>query len=211
VLRARIGLLAGALLLVVRPAAAQEETAGAYTHDGLYVRMSLGGGALNAKFRGGDKAPDSEAKGAAVMLDIMVGGTVLPGFVIGGGYQAEVAADADFEFGSSYTGSGGVLSRLILGPFVEWFPLPKQGFSVGLFGGYTQLELETPEIFGSGGELKTTGFGANLFAGYAPWIAREWSLGAALRGGLTSTRNTDDSTQKGSAWSFGILFTAIYH
>ena len=197
------------------PEAPVETDPTASTHDGFYLRVSLGGGAMKAKFRGGDSAPDSDASGGAAMLDVLIGGTPAPGLVVGGGYQFEMAQHADYEYGSSSTGSSGNLVRGVVGPFVEWFPDRHGGFSTGLLAGYTLLNLYTPtiRIFGTevGGDLKTAGVSANLWAGYAFWLTRQWSLGLVARGGLAATKNTDDSSQSGTATSWGVLITGVHH
>lgn len=213
----RVGLVAVALI-AFWPGSAQAQTEpdrSAETHDGFYLRLSLGGGALRAKFSGGDEAPDSKADGAAAMLDVLLGGTPAPGLVVGGGYQFEMSQDADYELGSNSTGSGGHLSRGVIGPFVEWFPDRHGGFSAGLLAGYSILNLETLtiRIFGTevGGDIRSLGLGGNVWAGYAHWLARQWSLGLVARAGLSSTKNSEDSSQTGSATSLGLLITAVHH
>jgi hypothetical protein len=197
------------------PEGLAESDPSARTHDGFYLRLSLGGGALHAKFRGGETAPDSKGGGGAVMLDVLIGGTPATGLVVGGGYQFDMAQHADYEFGSNYTGSGGNVIRGVIGPFVEWFPDRHGGFSTGLLAGYTVLALQTPtiRILGTelGGNLNTLGIGGNLWVGYAHWISKQWSLGLVARGGIASTKNTEDSTQTGSATSWGVLITGVYH
>ena len=190
------------------------EDPSARTHDGFYLRLSLGGGALRAKFQGGDTAPEAEADGGAAMLDVLLGGTPAPGLVVGGGYQFEMAQDADYELGTS-TGSSGTLARGVIGPFVEWFPDRHGGFSVGLLAGYSLLQLRTPtiRIFGTefGGDIRSLGVGGNLWVGYVHWLANQWSLGLAARAGLSTTKNTEDSSQGGSVTSWGVLITAVHH
>lgn len=195
------------------PAGPAEADATARTHDGFYLRLALGGGALKAKFSGGEKAPDTEVSGGGAMLDVLLGGTPVPGLVVGGGYQFEMAQDADFDAGSS-TGTGN-LARGTIGPFVEWFPDRNGGFSVGLLAGYTLLVLDTIDIkiFGTeiGNDLNTSGIGGTFWVGYAHWLSSQWSLGLMARGGLASTKNRDDSSQSGTATSMGLLVTGVYH
>jgi hypothetical protein len=175
----------------------------------------LGGGAMKAKFRGGEKAPDADGSGGAAMLDVLIGGTPVPGLVVGGGYQFDMAQHADYNFGSNSTGSGGNVVRGVIGPFVEWFPDRHGGFSTGLLLGYTVLALQTPtiRILGTevGGDINTQGFGGNIWVGYAHWISRQWSLGLEARGGLASTKNRDDSSQTGSGTSWAVLITGLHH
>jgi hypothetical protein len=197
------------------PSAAAEPAPGAHTHDGFYLRLALGGGALHATFTGGSSPGDSKGGGGAAMLDVLIGGTPASGLVVGGGYQFDMAQHADFNFGPNDTGSDGNVIRGVVGPFVEWFPDPHGGFSAGLLGGYTVLALQTPSIriFGTelGGNIDTLGIGGNLWASYALWISSQWSLGLEARGGLAATRSRDDSAMTGSATSWGVLLTGVYH
>lgn len=187
----------------------------ARTHDGFYLRLGLGGGALNAEFEEGDETPRAKAEGGGVFLDVLIGGTPASGLVVGGGYQFEMAQHADYELGSSATGSGGKLARGTIGPFVEWFPDRHGGFSAGLLAGYTVLALQTLtiRIFGTeiGGDITSLGIGGNAWASYAFWISSQWSLGLMARAGLASTRNDEDSSQTGFGTSWGVLFTAVNH
>lgn len=184
----------------------------ARTHDGFYLRLSLGGGALKAKFSGG-AADDTEVSGGGAMIDVLIGGTPVSSLVVGGGYQFEMAQDAEYDSGSS-SGTGN-LARGVLGPFVEWFPDRHGGFSVGLLAGYTFLMLDTVDIriFGTqvDNDIRSYGVGGNLWVGYAHWLSRQWSLGLMARGGLASTKNMEDSSQSGAATSFGVLVTGVHH
>lgn len=206
--------------LAAAPARAQAPLVGdsettARKHDGFYLRLSLGGGAIKAKFSGGDEAPDAEASGSGAMLDVLLGGTPASGLVVGGGYQFDMAQSADYEFGSNSTGSGGTVARGVVGPFVEWFPDPHGGFSTGLLLGYSLLTLRTPQfrIFGVdvGGDITSLGFGGNLWVGYAHWVSSQWALGLEARGGLSTTKNEDDSSQAGNSTSWALLVTGVYH
>ena len=187
----------------------------ARTHDGFYLRLSLGGGAIKAKFSGGDKAPDAEGSGGGPMLDVLIGGTPAAGLVVGGGYQFDMAQQADYQFGSNSTGSDGNVVRGVIGPFVEWFPDRHGGFSTGLLAGYTMLALQTPtiRILGTqiGGDINTLGIGGNIWVGYAQWLSSQWALGLEARAGFASTKNQDDSSQTGSATSWAVLITGVHH
>jgi hypothetical protein len=189
------------------------EAPGARTHDGFYLRLGLGGGAVKAEFSGGDPGtPDVVGDGAAVLLDILVGGTPAPGFVLGGGYHIAVSADADFEVGTRTSGSGAALGQGIVGPFVNWFPLPNQGLDIGLLLGMAIVSMDTPGlIFTRGVEIDQRGFGASPFLGYSMWISDEWSLGLSLRATWTTSTDTEGSGQDGMARAFGATFTALYH
>jgi hypothetical protein len=207
--------MVAALLLGTSPAAGQTPPAesGERTHDGFYLRLSVGGGYLSSEFSGGEKTPDTHVSGGGAMLDVLLGGTPVPGLVVGGGYQFEMAQNADYDAGKS-TGTGN-LARGVIGPFVEWFPDPNGGFSVGLLGGYTLVALDTLDIrilgVDVGNDIKTTGVSGNLWVGYAHWLSSQWSLGLAARAGLASTKNRDDSSQAGTTQSYGLLLTAVYH
>jgi len=193
----------------VPPAAADPS---ARRHDGFYLRLGLGGGALDAEFSGGQpETPDAKADGGAVLLDILVGGTPVRGLVLGGGYHIAVATEPDFEVGTTYTGKGGAVGQGVVGPFVDFFPDDEGGFDVGMLAGMAIVSMNTPRIFGQGVELDHRGFGASGWAGYTLWLADQWSLGVGARVTWTTTVNTESSDQKGAALSYGAVMTAIYH
>lgn len=181
-------------------------------HDGFYLRLGLGGGALDADFSGGEpKTPDATANGGAVLLDILVGGTPTRGLVVGGGYQIAVAAEAEFEVGTNYTGKGASLGQGVVGPFVDFFPDDEGGFDIGVLGGMAIVNLTTDKLFGLGTELRHRGFGASGFAGYTLWLSDQWSMGLTGRVTWTTTSDTEGSDQTGTALGGGGLITAIYH
>jgi hypothetical protein len=185
---------------------------GVHRHDGFYLRLGLGGGALKADFTGGEpNAPDATAKGGSVLMDILLGGTPARGLVVGGGYHVVGATEPEFEVGANYTGSGGSLFQGVVGPFVDFFPDDEGGFDVGALAGMALVQLSTPKIFGFGEDISHRGFGASAFAGYTLWLASQWSMGLTGRVTWTTTTNTDVSDQTGKALGWGFMLTAIYH
>lgn len=187
---------------------------GTHSHDGFYLRLSIGAGAVKAKFSGSDSTPDARGSGSGAMLDVLIGGTPASGLVVGGGYQFDMAQHADYDFGNA-TGSSANVARGVIGPFVEWYPDREGGFSTGALFGPAVLTVQTPSvrILGTelGGDATGTGIGGNLWVSYTFWIASQWSLGAEARAGFASVKNQDDSSQTGSGTGFALLFTSVYH
>lgn len=204
------GALAQESVAPPKPAAPPAPAAGARTHDGFYLRLGLGGGVLKGEFSGGNQ-PDATADGGAVLLDILIGGTLARGLVLGGGYHIAAASEVDFEVGTTYSGSGGALGQGIVGPFIDFFPWPDQGFDVGLLGGLAIVSMDTPKILGQGVSLDHRGLGVSPFVGYTLWLADEWSMGLTLRATWTSTQDDDGSGQDGVSRTLGATLTAQFH
>jgi len=187
-----------------------------YFHDRFYLRLSLGGGTLGTS---GNLDPDNgttfDTRGGCVAFDLAIGGTPVPGFVIGGDYafqeafrphiklrsgsiSAEQDADVNTVFG-------------VLGPFVDWFPDPSGGFH---FGGTLGLAvLSSADDNGNvSNSVSESGFGYAFRLGYDAWVSRQWALGVLGQfvGGSVST-DSRSPRERDSVASFSVLFTALYH
>lgn len=185
-------------------------------HDRFYLRMSLGGGALATS---GDFSPDNgntfETHGGCVAFDLAIGGTPVPGFVIGGDYAFQEAFRPRLKLSSrSITTEGDSNVNTVfglLGPFVDWFPDPRGGFHFGGTLGFAVLAVanDNGNIDNSASE---NGFGGALRLGYDAWISNDWSLGVLGQfvGGRVSAE-TNSVTERDSVQSFSVLFTALYH
>ena len=104
-------------------------------HDGFYLRGSLGHGLMWAKFSEGLLA-DDRMEGHGGSFDLQMGGTLLPGFVLGGGlfisgmpHEDVRAADEPVD-----EDNPGSLGTIALGPFVDYYPDPESGFHFGIEG-----------------------------------------------------------------------------
>ncbi len=187
-----------------------KEEPGRHLHDGFYLRMALGAGALAATYESSTAAgTDADVGGAGLGLDLWIGGTPWPGLVIGGALTANAVDEPRVEAGGdSRTVANTSLTSSILGLFVDGFPDPEGGLHIGGMLGIATLtyrdDLDEEQRHGGGG--------AALWVGYAGWIGSDWSLGGMLRGTVQATEHEDsDRDEKANARSLSLLVTALYH
>lgn len=189
---------------------------GVHLHDGFYMRISLGANGLRSTVES-DRANDPEKKvsGGGLAFDFLLGGSPMPGLVIGGALLIDTApnptvkADGD-EIDSDFEASYG-----FFGPFIDGYFDPEGGFHVGGAIGFSGTTLDNKDdkddddkTFGGGG--------AAVWIGYDAWVSSQWSLGGMLRlsggsGKRELTRNDVDVEEKATTGTFAILFTALYH
>jgi hypothetical protein len=186
-------------------------------HDGFYLRLSLGAGTLATS---GDLDPDDgstfETRGGCVALDLAIGGTPVPGFVIGGNYAFQESFQPHIKvktssFSVEQNADANTVFSLF-GAFVDWFPDPRGGFHVGGTLGYAVLSTadENGDVESTASE---TGFGGALRVGYDFWVSSQWSLGVLGQfvGGRVRGDSVNSFTERDSVGSFAVLFTALYH
>lgn len=143
--------------------------------------------------------------------ELLIGGTVGSGIVIGGGFVAQDISDPDVSIEPDVGFSGtvdtsGALGILVLGPFVDWFFDEKEGFHAGVVLGLGSIGLRDEN------DDASSGLGGSLFVGYDFWVGKQWSLG--VEGGalyVASEREFGDSKFEDRARGFQLLFTGLYH
>lgn len=141
---------------------------GERTHDGFYLRITIGAGvlSLNLETHGWGSPPrDISSSEAELLSDFMIGGTIVDGLTIGGGFLA--AGDTGFSESN----------RTLLGlfGFVDWFPAPQGGFHVGVGLGRGAVDHHQERTFGG-----TNGSLMRAFTGYDFWFTSQWSAGVLL-------------------------------
>ena len=179
------------------PSATVPATHGARTHDGFYFRVANGFGALDERLSSVDDSSRvaGRNRGIVNLAELAFGGTVAPGWVVGGGiYAADLLA-------STFRGQGnptpseldpGLRNLGLLAPFVDVYLNPRGGFHVqGALG----LATLTPRVFGHAAteqsEYLALGVGLMLGAGYEVWVSDEWSLGVLSRTTLSVLEGSD--------------------
>lgn len=183
-------------------------------HDGFYLRMGIGYGSGSVKSTGKLGESDVTAKytGSGASYELMLGGTLGSGFVLGGGFVGQDISDPKLSVEISGGGSGsGVISNqslgvVVLGPMIDWFPDPHGGGHIGAMLGIGSIGLRGDD------DKASSGTGGSLWGGYDFWVGQQWSLGPELRFvRVSSKRDVLGKRWEDSATSVELLFTALYH
>jgi hypothetical protein len=178
-----------------------------HVHEGFYLRVNLGVGALGNSYDLGQVS--AESHGGTLALDVLVGGTPAKGLAIGGALLNEAGVSHGVEQDGRSLSDTNVRFSL-LGAFVDGFFDPKGGFHLGGAVGLAALgvgDLKTE------GEAETlTGVGGAAWAGYDAWVADEWAVGGLIRagGGITQKKN-DAGDITASTFSLGLMLTVLNH
>jgi hypothetical protein len=229
--------LASFAVLTLASSARAEEPAPApeIVHDGLYVSFAFGptyvdsaitttGSTLKDVSHGStDTTQSTTISGMALAGQLLVGGTVSPGLVVGGGSMGNVIVSPKRSWaGDSRTVHA--YSLAIVGPFVDYALDPRGGLHFQALLGLAD-EVENTE--GSTGHaLLGAGFG--LGVGYDAYVADHWALGVVIRTQLahvsksneagtvsSSPGNPDligtDVAESQTIWTGGMLFAVTYH
>jgi hypothetical protein len=181
------------------------------------MRLGLGPGYLTSSLEFEDLDPGLEAlaaeyeiSGVGAGIDLMLGGAVTPGIVIGGGYlfnqaqnptltvDGEELGDADdtnFNFG-------------VIGPFIDVYPDPHDGLHLGAILGFAAATLTDDD---GDTDASARGFGGGALAGYDFWVGEQWSLGVLGRFTVgTVSDDGDEATGRLHPMSFSVMATAVF-
>lgn len=188
-------------------------------HDSFYLRMSMGIGYLGAHQTfepppavigsSTPALPSSElgVSGWTTSFDIAAGGTPIPGFVVGGAFIFNSAAEPTVSLGDTSVTSNYSFVFWMPAMFIDIFPDPKRGFHFGAIGGIAAVDWER-----TGPGSDATGVGGGAFVGYDAWVGNQWSLGGLVRA-LGAGVNDGDANGKTKfgVGSIAVLATALYH
>jgi hypothetical protein len=187
---------------------------GAYTHDGFFARAGVG--VAYALIRVGPATLPSPRRtwirGFGQASKILLGGTPLPGFVVGGSIATERIDPTFVEGGVAIIpDDDSVKVTLVrLGPFVEWYPSPGRGFHVGA-GASLALQVETdvkgdPISPGFMGGALSMGFGYEAFTG------EDLSLGVSAEVTFGGLSRDADGVHETMTWTVpALVLAATYH
>jgi hypothetical protein len=192
------------------PAPTPSVTRKMHNHDGFYLRSSVGIGTRSA-FIATDSTshPNYTVNGGGISLDLLIGGTPSPGLALGGGLMLSGVTDGEVRVdggGNVGSGTGGLI---LIGPFVDGFPMPNRGLHlgglVGLAGGGANRQDKQDEFDGAG-------LGMAVWIGHAFWVGKEWSLGGDLKLDAAFLRDDSGEVVLADTWyGFSLLFTVLYH
>lgn len=190
---------------------------GARLHDGFYLRMSFGigsGSATDTEQYSGVSNPDFKFSGTAIMLDILIGGSPVPGFVLGGGLVThQILSPTVKQNGQTVptvTGSSVSLDLNTIGLFTAIYPDPSSGFNFHALVGYGVISYN----YGDNTTSTNNPSGLSLMGGvgYDFWVSDQWSIGPDLRVAYAKTSYSVGGDEvKISMLVPTLSFTATYH
>jgi hypothetical protein len=183
-------------------------------HDGFYLRMSFGVGSGTSTLRFANQeetSPEYKFSGTAAMFDIIIGGSPVPGFVIGGALVSHRILNPKVTYGGDDATLDGEVSAnlMTMGLFAALYPDPRSGFNVHALLGYGETSYTL-------GGLQSVNNPVGLVAmgglGYDFWIGDQWSLGPDVRIAYAKHSTTSDSYDiKATDFIPTIAFAATYN
>ena len=179
-------------------------TPGYHTHDGFFMRLSVGGGGVSASKSGEKYSGGSAAFGAAF------GGAITHNLILYGEAFGHSAHEPKHTVGkNSSTEPGLDLGVAGLGPGVAYYFMPLNLYLSGTLL-LQQVSLSDSNNSNSSLKLSNVGVAANLMVGKDWWVSENWGLGAAaqLLLGSAKDRNADANWSTAAA---ALMFTATYN
>ena len=173
--------------------------------------MGAGYGRVVAEGSVADQDVKATYTGFGPALELLIGGTIGSGFVLGGGFAGQDLSEPDVEVETqddtlSDTMDNEALGISVVGVFLDWFPDPKGGAHVGLMVGPASIGLQDDN------NDSASVIGGALFGGYDFWVGDQWSLGAQARVVMASADHDRlDNTFDDSALGGQLLFSALLH
>ena len=160
----------------------------AYRHDGFYFRFATG--ISYGWFSGNGASGEVSADGLGSSGAFSFGGTVAKGFVVGGTFEA--GSSSGQIHGGKFDGADISSALVLIGPFVDWYPDPTDGWHVG-----AKIGIGVSGV--SNTNISLGGFDAlgGVFGGYDWWIGPQWSLGLQLAFMTGTTARLNDSNSDG--------------
>jgi hypothetical protein len=215
-------LITCALTTLATSAGAQPEPGrapGEYFHNGLYVRIGLGGTFVRDSFESGEGnalfgKTSGSVTGAGTSHQFAIGGAIVPGFVLAGGVVSDIAWTTSVDADGEAVEPDDSFALLTLGPMIDYYFDPEAGFHALFGGGFGVTSGVQPE--GSDGGAAT---GLGLFAGFGHewWVSEQWGIGGLLRAQYVRAEEAvvllliDTYKVHHNALGLSLLFTATYN
>ncbi len=184
---------------------------GAYTHDGFFLQFGLGVGFVTGTAEA--EFYDIDVGGIAQLGHLAIGGSPVPGLVLGGGVFGTNVPTTKYETdfgGETYKEDGDLSSASLIAGFATYYLEPLQQFF--LTGGLGAALLSTGKADGVP-ETSGNGLGALVGVGFESFISEQWSLGGMLRViYLSAELETDDGDKSDfKGWVPGLMMVGTYH
>lgn len=184
------------------------ESDGDDTHslDGFYMRVGVGAGGFFDRFesRDAEHIVDGHARGGAGAFDLVMGGSLGRGVMLGGMLLLDFVGEPETELeGLEIRRNIDIGSYMMLGPYLEWYPEQARSWRIQLGALAARMTIETDE--GTFADHDPIG-GALLVAGGREWwVADHWTLGITCR--FTHAVLQDDQ-QRHKVTTVALMMTA---
>lgn len=172
-----------------------------HEHDGFYFSLDAGLGALLSASANADGAPDVDGSGLTLSYNLRLGGSLSPGFVVGGSLLGATQLTGDWEV-DGLGSSSGDLSYIVLGPFAQGYPDSHGNLN---FGGSLGVALLSA---GATDEASAIGVGGAFWMGSGVWVGPDWSIGGLLR--LDAATGKDDDVTV-TAIALNAMFSVVFN
>ncbi len=173
-MRKAISLLAFTTCSVVAGSAAADPE----THDGLFLRLGLNigpGSATQEIEAGGQTGPETTISGLGMGFDLLIGGTLAPGFTLGGALVGTTSSDPTVKQGNLEATADGSMLFAGAAVFGNYYLDPTKGLHFQGLLGFGALDFVSESGASGGNDPTGPFFGAGV--GYDFWIGDEWSIG----------------------------------
>jgi hypothetical protein len=198
-----------------RPEPARVPKVGVRLHDGLYLRMSIGMGPGRGKYTEtltGFVPDEYKFSGLGAMLDVMLGGSPIPGWVLGGAFVGHTIINPKVKLNNtdvSNVSRSYAYNLSTFGLFTSVYPDPAAGLNFHALVGLGTLSVKTGDVTVTPEPAGPSFMGG---VGYEFWIADQWSMGPDFR--LAYCRGTSKSNvinHEGSLIMPTLSFVATLH
>jgi hypothetical protein len=157
---------------------------GVHTHDGFYLRMGIGVGAV-VLGNAGKSEDDTTLSTGGAGIEFGMGGTIGKGFVIGGRVLGVGGQNLQLESPQRSSTVPGGLTYSTLQLFADWYVDPEGGLHIE--GALGPVGLSYDPTVGEDDDSQNDdnetidGFGGSLGVGWEGWVGEQWSLGGVFR------------------------------
>ncbi len=147
-----------------------------FTHEGFYLQMTVGAGYLGTSASANGE--DLSIHGGALNGSVWIGGSLAPGFVLGGGTSSAFAVRPKVKetvrgVTRDLSDANAGLQLNMIGLVSDFYPNPTKGLHFQAMLGYAVLSITQ----NGASSQSPSGIGLLGGVGYDFWVSEEWSIG----------------------------------